>query len=415
VKKFVIIVVVVLAIIAGISVYLIATTPSEPRGVQFPLTGEQKTLVASVPATAESFALVPTVAAVQSRLLANPATHDAVEEWMTKQDFPPSWVIGGADVLVYRAGKQTNYLVRLDPLRALIARTMLMVYGDTGSRVLINAPSEAPIAQSDLAPLLDLMNGLPRGEALVVQREGSHGSFPPLARPAVSSIHITSDAIDIVSRSSGGQAPAPIQTGEAPLLHVRYPRSALLTFATSSASREIEDANRLIGARASMLLRDGGAIALYDVDTDKLLPRPREVIVLPATPERRAALDEFLHKAIPEEVRDVAGIHLETAELNGELLVAFERKSLDAYIKDVFDAPLLPANRWSVRIDPQRAAPLLDQIVESPGLRLMSPHLFRSVRDLNDWLGTLSKARSIEAAASTSGTSEELRVHIATK
>jgi len=408
VKKFVIIVVVVLAIIGGIAVYLIATTPSEPRGVQFPLSGEQKALVASVPATAESFALVPTVAAVETKLLANPATHDAVEDFMTKQDFPPAWVIGGADVLVYRSGKETNYLVRLDPLRAVIARAMLMMYGDTGSRVLINAPSETPIAQSDLAPLLDLMNGLPPGEALVVQREGSHGSFPPIARPAVSSIHITSDAIDIVSHArSDDTAAQPI--------HVRYPRAALLTFATSSASREIEDANRLIGARASMLLRDGGAIALYDIDTDKLLPRPREVIVLPATPERRAALDEFLHKAIPEEVRDIAGIQIQTAELNGELLVAFERKSLDAYLKDTFDAPQLPANRWSVRIDPQRAAPLLDQIQQSPGLRLMSPHLFRSVKDLNEWLANLSKARSIEAAASTSTNVEELRVHIATK
>jgi hypothetical protein len=45
----------------------------------------------------------------------------------------------------------------------------------------------------------------------------------------------------------------------------------------------------------------------------------------------------------------------------------------------------------------------------------MSPHLFRSVKDLNEWVANLSKAQSIEAGASISGGTEELRVHIATK
>jgi hypothetical protein len=408
VKKFVIIVAVIALIIAAIGVYLVATTPGESRGVQFPLAGEQRALVASVPATAESFALIPTVAAVQSKLLANPATHDVVEGWMEQQDFPPSWVIGGADVLIFRSGKQTNYLVRLDPLRALLARTMLTIYGDSGSRVMINALQETPIAASDLAPLLDLSNSLPRGDAFVVQREGSHGSFPPIARPAVSSVAITPDAIDVISRSSAGEASPSV-------LHVRFAQSAILTAAFGAAPREIEETNRLVGARASTLLRDGGAIALYDVDTDKLLPRPREVIVLPATPERRAALDDFVKKAIPEEVRDIAGIHIETGEAPGELLVAFDRKSLDAYLKDTFAAPVLPANHWTIRIDPKRAGPILDQMTESPGLRLMAPHLFRSVRDLSGWIANLEKARSIEAASSISGGAEELRVHIATK
>lgn len=408
-KLILILVVVIIALAAAIAVWLAVTTPKEPRGVQFPLTGEQRALVASVPATADSFALIPTVAAVQAKLLANPATHDALEEWMGNQDFPPAWAIGGADVLVFRSGKETSYLVRLDPVRATLARAMLLIYGDSGSHVMINGSQETPIAAADLNPLLDLASSLPKGDAFVVQREDSHGSFPPIARPAVSSIRVSADAIDITSRAASDQ------TSSAAPLHVRYPHSAILTFATNAESREVEESNRLIGARASSLLRDGGAIALYDVDTNKLLPRPREVFVLPATPERRAALDDFVHKAIPEEVRDIAGIHIETAEASGELLVAFDRKTLDAYLKDTFDAPQLPANHWSVRIDPKRAAPLLDQVTQSPGLKLMSPHLFRSVRDLSGWLANLQKATSIEAATSISGPAEELRVHIATK
>ena len=414
-KKFAIIVVVVIVIAGALGLYLVATTPSESRGVQFPLSGTQRALIANVPATADAFALIPTVVAVQSKLLANPATHDVVEEWTAKQDFPPSWILGGADVLAFRSGKQTSYLVRLDPLRAVLARTVLMISGDTSARVMINAPQEAPIAAADLAPLLDLVNGLPAGDAVVVQREGSRGSFPPIARPSASSIRISADAIDIVSRSSGGEAPTPVRTGQAPVLHWRYPRSAILTAWFAEPPRSVDDMNRLVGARASVLLRDGGAIALYDVDTDKLLPRPREVIVLPSTPERRAALDEFVKKAIPQEVREAVGIHIETAEASGELLVAFDRKTLDAYIKDAFDAPAFAANRWAIHIDPRRAVPMLDQVAENPGLKFMTPHLFRSARDLDGWIANLQKARSIEAATSVSGNAEELRVRIATK
>src|SRR5438045_7091405 len=165
VKKFVIIVVVAVAIVAVAAVYLVATTPSESRGVQFPLAGSQRALVANVPATANAFALIPSVVAVQEKLLANPATHDVVEQWTEKQDFPPSWILGGADVLAFRSGKQTSYLVRLDPLRAVLARTVLMISGDTSARVMINAPQESPIDASELRPLLELMHGLPTGDA----------------------------------------------------------------------------------------------------------------------------------------------------------------------------------------------------------------------------------------------------------
>src|SRR5437016_7534991 len=173
VKKFVIIVVVVALIAGAIWLYLIATTPSQSKGIRFPLTSDQRALIASVPATADSFALIPTVAAVQSKLLANPATKDAVEKWIDEHDLPGPWILGGADVVAWRSGKQTNYLLQLDPLRGIIARTFLTISGDRSSRVMINAPQEMPIASTDLDQLLNLTKGLPPGDALVVQRENA--------------------------------------------------------------------------------------------------------------------------------------------------------------------------------------------------------------------------------------------------
>jgi len=240
---------------------------------------------------------------------------------------------------------------------------------------------------------------LPPGDALVVQRENARGAFPPVGRPAVSSIRISPESIDIVSVSNGGQAPR--LSGQAGM---RFPHSAILTATFTSPPRIIEEMNRLIGAKASALLGDGGAIVLYDVETNKLLPRPREVIVMPATPERRAALEDFARSDIP-------GIRIETGEAPGQLLLSFDKQSIAQYLKDTFDDPALSGSEWTIRIDPKRAVPMLDQLSDNPGLRFLAPRIFKSAKDLRNWVGNLENARSIEAAASPG----ELRVRIATK
>jgi hypothetical protein len=186
-----------------------------------------------------------------------------------------------------------------------------------------------------------------------------------------------------------------------------FARNAILTATFTSAPRLVEEANRLIGTKASTLLRDGGAITLYAVDSGRLLPRPREVVIVPDTPDRRAIIDELTKYQV--------AFPIQTAEINHELLVAFDDDSIAKYKSDTFDPPALPGNRWSIRIDPQKALPMLQQLSDNPGLRLIAPRLFRSARDLDDWIEHLKTARSIEAAASTTAAGEELHVRIAAK
>jgi hypothetical protein len=304
-----------------------------------------------------------------------------------------------------------------------------MIAGDAGStRVLINASDEEPIAPAEVDSLLALGASLPPGEALVVQREQSRGAFPPIGRPAVSTISISPSTIDIASVAPAtlpANQPAPAILGEnqpapagLPAPH-RFPRNAILTATFASPPRLIDEMNRLIGAKASVLLRDGGAIALYAVDTSKLLPRPREVLILPATPERRAILDQFTdqftQEVIPHNLGQAIGFHIETAVVNGELLVAFDDDSIAKYKSDTLDTPSLAGNSWSLHLDPQRALPMLEGVSDAPGLRFLTPRLYRSARDLGAWIEHLKGARSIEAAASTSATGEQLRVRIAAK
>lgn len=406
-RTFLVVLLIVVVVIGAAVVYLIVTTPKESAGIRFPLSPAQRALLAAVPASAESFALIPNAAALEGKLHANPVTREAVDDYRQRATLPSPWMLGGADVVVWRSGKATTYFVRLDAVRSLLAHIYLMVAGDAGpTRLLINATDEPPIPAAEIDQLLALGGSLPAGEALVVQREESRGAYPPIGRPSVSTVTISPASIDINSVAPAiAPATQPPPAG-LPAPH-RFARNAILTANFTSAPRLIEESNRLLGAKASVLLRDGGAVVLYSVDSGRLLPRPREVVVIPDTPERRALLDQLMKLEV--------AFPVQTAEAGNELLVAFDDDSIAKYKADTFDTPSLAGNRWSIRIDPQKALPMLEQVSDNPGLRLIAPRLFRSARDLSDWIEHLKAARSIEAAASTTASGEELRVRIAAK
>src|SRR5881398_3464234 len=153
-RKLTIIAAVVLALIAAVLIYLVATTPKTSAGIRFTLTGAQRDLVASVPESAESFAVIPTAAALDSKLRENAVMSEAVDQWEKSHSLPSPWMVGGADLLACRDASTTRYLIRLDPIRAFVVRTYMMLGGDIGETLLINAPSTQPINAADLAQIL---------------------------------------------------------------------------------------------------------------------------------------------------------------------------------------------------------------------------------------------------------------------
>jgi hypothetical protein len=414
-KKLLVVLLALLLLLGAAAIYLFATTPDKPAGVRLPLSASQRQLLGRVPASAEAFALIPTAAAVYGKLEANAITRQPVSEWASKQRLPSPWMLGGADLVIWKSGKETSYAVRLDPLRGLVVRLYLMIMrGESDARaasstILLDAPRGATIPPAELDQILAQGAGLAPGDALIVQRSGAHGAFPPIARPAVTVARVEATTIELTSRAprEGDRPPPP-----AAPLQLRMPRSAMLTVGFSSPPRAIDDLNRLAGRKVSALLQDGGAIALYDVETNKLLPRPREVIVLPADDARRAVLKQFLDGLAPSNVRDAIGFKIETADTGRELLIAFDRPTIDRYLKDTFDPPRWSGATWNARIDPARALPMLEDVTGSPGLRYLTPHLFRSARDVGSWIHYLKDARSIEAASVPAGPMEELRVVI---
>jgi len=407
-RKLIIIAAILLALIAAMVIYLVATTPKTSAGIRFPLSGAQRALIASVPESAESFALIPTAAAFDAKLRTNPVTGEFVDQWERSHSLPSPWMIGGADLLAWREADRTRYLVRLDPIRSAIVKTYMMLGGDLGETLLLSAPAAQPIAANDLTQILSLAEKLPPGDAFVVQRRGSRGAFPPIDRPAVTSISVTSSDILFTSRAPRDANEPPAMQSTQP---AQFPRGALLTATFITMPRVVEDMNRVFGTKVSSLLENGGAIAIYDIDTHKFLPRPLGVISVPDDPLRRAAFEEFVNRVRQGES---LGIHIRTAEHGGSLLLSFD-DSIDGYLISAFEPGSWPAGKWAVRADPKRLVPILKRLGDSIGLRIAASRFFRSARDLDRWIEPLQGATVLEAADSDDGSAEELKVRIGAK
>ena len=363
-----------------------------------PLTPRQARLLASAPASADMIALIPAAAAFQTKSLANPVAHDVATAWMSQQQLPSPWILGGADLVIWRSGRQTTFSIYLDPVRAMVARIYLMLAGGEG-RFLINTGSSQPLGETALAELVRPAAGLERGDAILIQRD-RRGGYPPIGRPSLTLVKVTEKQIDLIS-VSGGQAPSPV-----PPTVARFPTNALLAGTFAKPTRALSDLDRLFGTKVSALLSDGGTVVLYDVNTETLLPRPKGLIAVPATPEKREAARRIMS------VAEVVG---EVRETPQQILIAFDKESLGAWDTAAFAAPPWPGGDWSMRGSPERLAPILQELGDNPGLRLATPRLHRAIRDMRRWTAELSRAETLEATHSVGAEREELRVRITSK
>jgi hypothetical protein len=390
-RSLAIFVVILLIIVGAAALFLVLSTPHDA-----PATRISTSLIREVPNSAEWFAIVPRAAALDAKLRANPVTRAAIERWRTRQQLPRPWMLGNADLIVWKSGDVVRYFVRLDPFRAFVVRMYMMAGGNIGNTLVINLPPPDPIDSTTASKIIDLASKLPPGNAVVVQRENARGAYPPIARPAATSVEVTADEIRLTSVASGGSF-ASSRSGHAP----NFPNGAILNAAFATPPRIIGDLNRLFGTKVSDLFADGGMLCIYDVDFHKLLPRPLGVIVVPDTPQRRADVASF---------RDL----VRSGEKDGMLLLSFDH-SIEQYQKDVFEQPPAEGNEWTMRVDPARLVPILKAFGQNLGARVFAPRLFRSARDLDQWIGGLEQAKLIDAAASVDSGVETLRVRIAAK
>jgi hypothetical protein len=267
-----------------------------------------------------------------------------------------------------------------------------------GDSLLLDPPSGETIPSEELDRIVALAGKLPAGDAFVAQRVARGNAFPPIGRPAVTSVQVHAGDLVITSRAAldVGAVAGP--------LNGSFPRGALFTIAFARPPRSVNDLNRLFGTKVASLLDAGGELAVYDVETRKLLPRPRGVIAFPADEAHRATLDGLLKNLSPAEA---VGVRARTAEKDGRLLLAFD-DSIDLYLKDAMEPAAWRAARWAIRLDPRRLVPVVEKLHDDLGLRIAAPHIYQSVKDLDRWIATLRSAQQVEAVDTVEGDAEQL-------
>src|SRR5438270_8994441 len=182
-RSLAIFLVILLIIVGGAAIFLVATTPRDSAPARV-----SSTFIREFPSSAEWFAIVPAAATLDAKLNANPVTRATMERWRSGHTLPRPWMLGGADLMLWKSGERVRYFVRLDPFRAFVVRLF-------GIQEVQTLPPEQPIDAATAAQIIDLAAKLPPGNALVVQRENSRGAFPPIGRPAVTSVVVTRDEI----------------------------------------------------------------------------------------------------------------------------------------------------------------------------------------------------------------------------
>src|SRR5690348_15130965 len=213
-RSLAIFLIILLVIVGGVFAFLILTTPHQSADFHVRLGA-----IADVPASAEWFAIIPSAAALDAKLEVNPVTRAAIERWRANQPLPRPWMIGNADMIVWKSGDAIRYFIRVDPFRGVIVRTFLTTSGN----VMINVEPEQKLDAATVAQVTQLASRLPAGDALVVQRENARGSYPPIARPSVTSVQLTPSEIRLTSMANGGSPSSSVPSV------VNVPRGALLS------------------------------------------------------------------------------------------------------------------------------------------------------------------------------------------
>ena len=326
-------------------------------------------------------------------------------EFARTHQLPHSWMIGGADLVVWRVGKETAYAIRVDPFRAALVRLYLMFASGIDARVdrgkfLINAGAAEPLGTQRLDALLASANGLGPADALVVAQTASGGTFPPIGRPAVTAVNIGADDIMLTSVA--------LLTSDGPAAggatRPRFPRNALISATFHERPRIVGDLDRLFIARVSHLLDDGGSVVLYDVNAGTLLPRPDGLLIASATPQN--------HETV-QRIESAVNTFGEVRESSGQVFLSFDKESMRKFGSDTFVDAEWTTNDWAVRLDAKRAMPIVEKLSSNTGLRIAAPRVYRSARDLDDWMQYLANASWVEVSHSRKAQTEELRVRIA--
>lgn len=347
------------------------------------LTQTQRALLERVPADADVVAIVPSVAATYYKARTHKLTRSAMHDLREKNDpglLP--FILGNCDLVIWRKESETSYIANPDWLRRLLIRAIdRRVVDDDG--ILLLGRSDTPSA-SVSAAFAQLHRGA-AGHVFVWQREGGR-SFPPIGRPAVSTMRLEENALRVESLAPENR---PLRS----VSSMPLPKNAMLAAVVSEPPEWIDDLERALPIHISPLLDRGALFALYRIEDRPLFPRPFGVLALPAGAARAAELERQLDSLIPlgglAEVttrtvngmtvrkRSGLGFVIESAQVHDRFVISFDKTSVEQFIHGEFQNSAGTAFLWSIRLVPRDVVPALNDVRENRGLRLVARDLSR--------------------------------------
>lgn len=352
--------------------------------------------------------LIPSAGATLRRLQSNKITRGAVDQIdvMRERPYLP-WLIGNGDLVLWRTETESGAIANLDAPRRFLA-------GLSGATVrdgfVVTGPYpgggfRSPVIRPNLLAHAFVLRG-----------------------PSVSAVTIGETiAVRTVAPRDADTPPRLLRRNP-----VKFPDSAMVAAAFGAAPVLIRKVEETLPVEISSLLERGGVVTLYTLQDERLLPRPRGVIILPVGPSgfgpirrRLEALSPELPFGIASESRREAhgqtvvrresiGFTLEYTRRGDEVLVAFDKSSIEKYLADTlrqFGAEEGGAE-WIVRLDPRRLVPALERVADHSGLRVLVPELGRAAEHALESLRWIEAASEVVAVKRVNDETEELDITV---
>lgn len=408
--------------LVGLALYLGAPLLTKPQQLTYAdALAELKPLTRLAPADASHVVLVPRAASTYWALRRHDVTAQPVrrlEDSARLRALP--WLLGNTGVVVWMRRGEVGAASAPDPLRHFLVR---IAGAPMGVRVheglaLVGATQGGFAPPSESPSLV--------GHVFVVHNRREQRGVPPVELPAISVVTI-GEKIQLLTLGVRAQRSPTLTKAE-----VRLPQAAMLAAAFAAAPLLVQRAEQTLPVEISGLLEGGGVVALYELQDERFLPRPRGVLILPVNDRsfdllrrRLEALSPKLPFGIADQSRrDVVGqtvvrresfgFTLEYTRRGDELLVAFDRTSLERFLADTVRSVAIPAGtvEWFIRFDPRQLVPALERLREHAGLHVLLPELARPLDDFREAVQWIEQSSEVFAMKRDNGEAAVLEVTI---
>ena len=168
------------------AIYLVVTTPKSAAPIRFPLTAvASRSCSRTFPPRPIRSRSIPSAALLHGKLLANPVTREPILQWTHEHELPRPWMLGGADSRSGSAARSRATPCALDPFRALLVRTWLLIEqqrrramgGLDADHARRSCRRRRPRRRAISTTCSGSRPGLPEGDVFVVQRRPDAARF----------------------------------------------------------------------------------------------------------------------------------------------------------------------------------------------------------------------------------------------